>query len=148
MILKKIRYLTAALLISGCAMVFAAPGLASADANTSLSHQDACAGLTQLDSSSDCSTNGDSRVSSLVGVIINILSLIVGIISVIMIIVAGMKYITSGGDSNNITSAKNTLIYALIGIVIVVLAQVMVHFVVNRTLSATTPPAQTTQKAK
>lgn len=63
---------------------------------------------------------------------INILSIVVGVIAVIMIIIGGLKYVTSNGDSNSISSAKNTIIYALIGIVVVALAQALVRFVLDK----------------
>ncbi len=49
-----------------------------------------------------------------------------------MIIVGGLKYITSGGDSGNITSAKNTILYAIVGLIVVALAQIIVRFVLQR----------------
>jgi hypothetical protein len=55
-----------------------------------------------------------------------------------MIVLSGFKYITSGGDANKVSSAKSSLVYAIIGLVIVVLAQVIVHFVIIR--SDPTPP--------
>lgn len=63
---------------------------------------------------------------------INILSVVVGVIAVIMVIIGGLKYVTSNGDSSSISSAKNTIIYALIGIVIVAIAQAIVRFVLNK----------------
>jgi hypothetical protein len=54
-------------------------------------------------------------------------------VAVIMIIYGGFRYITSGGDSNRVGSAKNTLIYAIIGLIIVALAQLIVHFVLSTT---------------
>jgi len=70
-------------------------------------------------------------------VIINIFSVIVGIIAVIMIIVAGFRYITSGGKQESVTGAKNTILYAIIGLIIVALAQVIVRFVLNKATSTT-----------
>jgi hypothetical protein len=72
------------------------------------------------------------RVGTLITTVINIFSLVVGVISVIMIIIGGLKYITSGGDSANVTGAKNTILYAIIGLVVVALAQVIVRFVLER----------------
>ncbi len=83
----------------------------------------------------DCSadtTGGTERIQDIVTIVINIFSIVVGIVAVIMIIVGGFKYITSGGDSGNITSAKNTIVYAVIGLVIVALAQFIVQFVLNK----------------
>ncbi len=84
----------------------------------------------------DCDTTAEGtedRVNSLITQIINVFSVIVGIIAVIMIIWGGLKYITSGGDSGNVTGAKNTILYALIGLIIVALAQFIVRFVLSKT---------------
>jgi len=65
----------------------------------------------------------------------------VGVISVIMLIWGGLRYIMSGGDSKKITDAKNTILYAIIGLIIAVLAFAIVNFVLNTisTLPAPTP---------
>jgi hypothetical protein len=52
-----------------------------------------------------------------------------------MIILGGFKYITSGGDTGNVTGAKNTILYAIVGLVIVALAQIIVRFVLDKTTS-------------
>ncbi|HSW66012.1 MAG TPA: pilin [Bacillota bacterium] len=75
---------------------------------------------------------GTAKIQTIVTTIVNIFSIVVGIIAVIMIVVGGFKYITSGGDSGNITSAKNTIVYAVIGLVIVALAQFIVKFVLDK----------------
>lgn len=88
-----------------------------------------CAGL-NLDptgANTSCTTNTD--LTSILGTIINYFSIFVGVIAVLMIIVGGLRYITSGGDANKISGAKNTIMYALIGLVVVALSQVLVHFV-------------------
>lgn len=75
--------------------------------------------------------NGRTTISNLASKVVNIFSLIVGAVAVIMIIYGGFRYITSGGDSNSVGTAKNTLIYAIIGLIIVAVAQVIVHFVLS-----------------
>ena len=79
-------------------------------------------------------TTSDSAggLTNLIKTIINIFSVVVGVVAVIMIIVGGFRYITSGGDSNNVSGAKNTIIYAIIGLVVVALAQFIVQFVLNK----------------
>lgn len=79
------------------------------------------------------STTGGANITDLITTIVNVISIIVGVIAVIMIIFGGLKYITSGGDSNKITAAKNTIMYALIGLVVVALAQFIVRFVLSKT---------------
>lgn len=74
---------------------------------------------------------GPSDLQTLAKRVVNFLSVIVGVVAVIMIIVGGFRYITSGGESSNVSGAKNTLIYAIVGLIIVALAQFIVHFVLT-----------------
>ena len=55
----------------------------------------------------------------------------VGIISVIMLIYGGLRYVVSGGDSKKVTDAKNTIIYAIIGLIVSILSYAIVNFVIN-----------------
>lgn len=73
-----------------------------------------------------------TNVNNLIADVINIFSLIVGVVAVIMIIIGGFLYITSGGDSSKVGNAKNTILYAIIGLVIVALSQFIVRFVLDR----------------
>ena len=79
----------------------------------------------------------DEMPSNLIGndgVINNITNTILyalGIISVIMLIVGGVKYALSAGDAKAVTDAKNTILYALIGLVIAILAYSIVNFVLG-----------------
>lgn len=83
-----------------------------------------------------CPANAStSTFNKFLTTIINIFSAIVGVIAVIMIIVGGLRYITSGGDANKVGAAKQTLIYAIIGLVVVALAQLIVHFVLNQAIT-------------
>jgi hypothetical protein len=85
--------------------------------------------------------NSENEINQLSQEIVNILSLIVGIISVIMIIIGGLRYITSGGDSNSVTGAKNTILYAIVGLIIVIFAQVFVRFILGLFTKEATPTA-------
>jgi hypothetical protein len=78
----------------------------------------------------------DTGVNNIISTVVNILSIVVGAVAIIQIIVAGFKYITSGGDSNKVGNAKNTLIYALVGLAIAALAQALVHFVLHESIKA------------
>lgn len=92
-----------------------------------------CEGIGIGGGSTDCSEDPDAPgVSSSISRAIDIFSWIAGIAAVIVVIVGGFKYITSAGDSNGVSSAKNTIMYALIGLVIVAFAQVIVKFVVKK----------------
>ena len=61
----------------------------------------------------------------------NTILLVVGLISVIMLVYGGLRYILSGGDSKKVTDAKNTVLYAIIGLIISLLAFAIVNFVLN-----------------
>lgn len=63
---------------------------------------------------------------------------IIGALSVIMLVWGGLRYILSGGDSKKVTDAKNTILYAIIGLIIAVLAYAIVNFVLNTLSSVTT----------
>ena len=90
-----------------------------------------CGALGGSQKDGDCNTGGTS-IESAVKAAISILSVVVGVAAVIMLIVGGLKYVASGGDANSIASAKNTVIYAIIGLIIAAMAQVIVRFVLNR----------------
>ena len=113
------------------ALVPATVSAADADIQNSLK-QGSC-----LDVSAECETQGSEEdINNLIATVINIFSVVVGVVAVIMIIIGGLKYITSSGDSNNVTSAKNTILYAIIGLVVVALAQFIVKFVLQRATSS------------
>ena len=66
--------------------------------------------------------------------ITNVLLFIIGAISVIMIIIGGLRYILSGGDSTNVSAAKNTILYAIVGMIVALLAYAIVNFVLGAML--------------
>ena len=68
--------------------------------------------------------------------VVNLLLWAIGIISVIMIIIGGIRYATSNGDSNQVTAAKNTIMYAVIGLVIAIFAYAIVYFVFDQITAA------------
>lgn len=61
----------------------------------------------------------------------NTLLFIVGVLSVLMIIVGGLRYVVSGGNATAVTSAKNTILYALVGLIVAFLAYAAVNFLLN-----------------
>lgn len=72
------------------------------------------------------------KADSTITQIINLMSVAGGILAVIMLIIGGLRYILSNGDSNKTANAKNTIVYALIGLVIIAVAQVLVKTVVDK----------------
>ena len=64
--------------------------------------------------------------------VVNLLLWAIGIVSVIMIIIGGIRYATSNGDSTQVTAAKNTIMYAVVGLVIAIFAYAIVNFVLTQ----------------
>jgi hypothetical protein len=64
--------------------------------------------------------------------VINTLSMVAGVLSVIFLVIGGLRYITSSGNAQRVESAKQTLIYAVIGLILSVLAPVIVGFVIAK----------------
>lgn len=62
----------------------------------------------------------------------NIMITIIGIISVIMLIIGGFRYVLSGGDQKGTTAAKDTILYAIIGVVVALLSYSIMNFVINQ----------------
>lgn len=84
----------------------------------------------------DCASgNGSAKPlfgeGSIFTIVINTLLFVIGAISVIMLIVGGIRYTLSGGTAASVTGAKNTIIYALIGLVIAFLAYAIVNWVLT-----------------
>ena len=118
---KKLRTIVAALLVSaGLGAAVAAPVAYAAPAD------EVQKGINLAGGGSGSTDAGD-----IISLIVKVLMFIIGAISVIMIIVGGIRYTISQGDSSKLTTAKNTIMYAIIGIVVAVLAFAVVNFVLQ-----------------
>lgn len=89
-----------------------------------------------LSGGADCAKGEDQREdlfgpTGVFKTITDVLLFIIGAISVIMLIIGGIRYVVSGGDSAAVTSAKNTILYAVVGIVVAILAYALVNFVIG-----------------
>lgn len=69
--------------------------------------------------------------SGTISMITNVMLYIVGAIAVIMIVFGGLRYVVSGGSSTQITAAKNTILYAVIGLIIAIMAYAIINFVLG-----------------
>lgn len=78
-----------------------------------------------------CKGQSDSA-SGLITTVINTLLYVLGIIAVIMIVIGGIRYTTSSGDPSGVKSAKDTIIYSVVGLIVAILAYSIVNFVVGR----------------
>jgi len=90
-----------------------------------------------------CNEGKTDQLGSTVGIIVNTLLYILGAVAVIVIILGGISYVTSTGDPAAITKAKSSITYAVIGLVIAILAYAIVNYVVKLFVDTptTTPPA-------
>lgn len=70
--------------------------------------------------------------NSLTTNVINVIVLVSGAIAVIMIIIGGLRYVLSSGDPQGTQSAKNTILYAIVGVIVAVAARSIVLFVLDR----------------
>lgn len=99
--------------------------------------QPASAGFEQGITDGASSAKSDDQSTDLFGstgifrTITNVLLFLIGAVSVIMLIIGGIRYTVSGGDSTAVTSAKNTILYAVVGIVVALLAYAVVNFVLG-----------------
>lgn len=124
---QRCKQIAAALVISvGLAGMAVAPVSAGAAGNAKT---EVCQGVNL--GGGTCNENS-ADLTNVIGVIVNILSIIAGVAAVIMLIIGGLRYITSGGDSSSTASAKNTILYAIIGLIVVALSQAIVRFVLGR----------------
>ncbi len=124
--MKKIyMFIAATLLTAGIAGLFL-------QSNVSAQQLDACT----LDPGSslcqDERSKGDYK--KVIKNVTNLLLYIVGIASVFVIVIAGIRYITSANDSGRMAGAKSTLLYALVGLALSIVAYVIVNWVVDTVL--------------
>jgi hypothetical protein len=95
---------------------------------------DVCGGAGPASESAVCSSRSsvNNPVISIMVNVIQIILLVVGVAAVIVIIVAGFRYVTSSGDPNTVNSAKNTILFAVVGLVVALTGQLIISFVINR----------------
>lgn len=82
--------------------------------------------------------NKDDNVNTLIRNIVNTLLFIVGAISVVMLIYGGLRYSASAGNPNAVTSAKNTIMYAIVGLVVAFAAFAIVNWVMDQLVVSNT----------
>ena len=128
-----LQFVVALALAAGCLGLVVAVSPADVSAKSIIS--EAC---TFAPESETCKSDADAKQNPLTGTsgtlykVSLIISVVAGIAAVIVIIVSGIRYMTSGGDSQKVSSAKNTMIGAIAGLLIIVLAQTIITFIVKR----------------
>ena len=149
-IIKTITFSGMAALLLGLVALPGASVYAAGDADTDTNTAEcdpADASKVGVRSGLKCTKTSDQKANlgNVIEQVTNVLLFIIGAISVIMIIIGGIKYTISNGDSGAITSAKNTIFYAVIGLVVALLAYAIVKFVLD---SFTANPGNGTAQMK
>lgn len=105
--------------------------LTAGDVTYAANREEVCKGIDSIDSNatSDCTDKEGGQLSAFIKKIINILLFIIGAIAVLMIIIGGLRYVLSAGDQGAVTGAKNTILYAVVGLIVAVMAFAIVNFV-------------------
>lgn len=116
---KMVLLITTGLLLAGAMLAVPMRVVASSAGNDIINGADAV------------NTDGPS-INTAIEVAVNTLSLVVGVASVVMVMLGGYRYITSAGDASKANAARSTVLYALIGVVIVAVSQLILQLVVSR----------------
>ena len=125
--MNKLKLILAGLLMVPTVALAVAPA-ASAEDNFTLTN-----GVNSAKGDGVSETASDPQ--TLVKQFVNIFLFAVGALSVIMLIWGGIRYTTSAGDSNKVTAAKNTVLYAIVGLVVAILAYAIVNMVISKIAS-------------
>lgn len=124
--MKKIKYIVLSLAlvlgVGGAALVPVAVGAQQANPG-----KDIGAGVTAIGGGENTSAEFNRQVKN----IVNTLLFLLGIVAVIVIILGGFRYATSNGDASATKAAKDMILYAVIGLVVAILAYAIVNFVVS-----------------
>lgn len=128
--MRSIKLILASLVLAAGLATVALPQPALAGINP---NQSLCEGKGGVWDGSGCSQPGeeDRSVPGLFETIVNLFLFLIGAVAVIMLIVGSIRYITSGGDQKAITAAKDTILYAVVGIIVAFAAYAIVQFVLG-----------------
>ncbi len=127
-------------LLAGASLVLSGKAVASFNPFQSNPSQSVCDASTSTatvcqEGAKQQNANGSNTFygsGSVLAKAVSLIALVTGVASVIMIIVGGIQFALSGGDSNSVNHARTTVLYALIGAAIAVVAESIVIFVINR----------------
>jgi hypothetical protein len=117
------------LMVAGAlSLAVIAPAVMPAVAFAAVDTTSVCQGVSV--SGGGCSSDA-TPFTNVIKFVIQLISIIAGVAAVIMIVVAGLRFVTSNGDSNKVAGARSAIIYAIIGLIVVALSQVVVQFVLS-----------------
>ena len=121
------KILTAGMLMVGLLGVFT-PAISAANGIN------ICSGENGGDKSVYCQNrgSGETQVNGIIKTIVEVLLTAVGAISIIMIVIGGIMFALSSGDAQKAAKARNTVLYAVVGLAVSLFASAIVNFVFNR----------------
>lgn len=85
----------------------------------------------QADAAKVVNNDGNKTFQQTMTQIISTLFVVLGMIAVIMIVIGGIRYATANGDQGAIKSAKNTILYAVVGVIVAMLSYAIVNFTIG-----------------
>lgn len=95
--------------------------------------EEACKGAEVSNSAGDdCGDEAAKDTQTIIKRVIDILTIVGGIIAVIVIIVNGIRLTLSSGDSSRVNTARSGIIMAIVGLIIIAIAQALVKFIINK----------------
>lgn len=130
--MKSIKYIILTMaMVAGFGLVVMPTTVAAANSACDADPNSALCRACDADPNSVLCLKQTDSATSMVKIVVNALLYILGAVSVVMIIVGGVRYTTSMGDAKRIETAKDTILYAVVGLVVAILAYAIVNFVVT-----------------
>lgn len=130
--MKSIKYIILTMaMVAGFGLVVMPTAAAAANSACDADPNSALCRACDADPNSVLCLKQTDSATSMVKIVVNALLYILGAVSVVMIIVGGVRYTTSMGDAKRIETAKDTILYAVVGLVVAILAYAIVNFVVT-----------------
>jgi ABC-type Fe3+ transport system permease subunit len=120
--MKKVQKIIVALVLLMGFSVLAIPTVVSADSVI----------CPQGTSSPNPLCSSDKDVGDIIKIVVDTLMFLIGVVAVLVIIIAGFRMVTSSGNAESMSKARNSIIYASIGIVVAVAASAIIGFVVEQ----------------
>lgn len=100
----------------------------------------------EIKAANGCPGTSAPKLEITVTNILNAIIAVLGIVAVIFVIVGGVQYMTSTGDAGKVQKAKNTILYALIGLAICALSFAIVNWTIGTISGRSAPAAEETEE--
>lgn len=128
--MKNIKNIVLALAVVLSGVIFTSAPVHACDPKTDVQCVPICDELDdEQKAAAGCTVGKDDSISTNLTHIIDAAITVVGILAVLVIVIAGQRYVVSGGDSAKIKQAKDMILYAIVGLVIAILAWAIISFV-------------------